>query len=346
MHNEFIGKIVAEVSGKCALNDEKTIRLLGILSGLIFGGGRGGLAGFMQLLQARGLSAVARTWLGAGEAPALAAAQVEQVFDRQLLDSIGESVGLAHGPVRMAIGVSLPTLFAALGAAGERGGPTAPAALPSPMADASSYLAEWKRGDAAGRASIRARRWGEAFTCIGRWRGLLVLGLGLLSATLLLKQCQHPGVTPPQAAAQSQSAVVEEPPRFTLENRGQRTYISGQLLSIDERAKLVGALKDSFGAENLRGDVMVKRNTAPALWLDRLVLVLPQLKFDGLKLGFNGERIRVDASTLSDQQRIELAQRLRGTFGRFEFLDLWSRAQAALAEFKVAPLSGGGLVAR
>ena len=58
------------------------------------------------------------------------------------------------------------------------------------------------------------------------------------------------------------------------------------------------------------------------------------------------ERIRVDASTLSDQQRIELAQRLRGTFGRFEFLDLWSRAQAAFAELKVAPLSGGGLVAR
>ncbi|MFT0635620.1 hypothetical protein ACMFY5_26480, partial [Pseudomonas sihuiensis] len=78
-----------------------------------------------------------------------------------------------------------------------------------------------------------------------------------------------------------------------------KVRINGQLTSIDERAALLGRLKEVFGAERLRGDILVKRQTSPAAWLDGLLELLPELKVEGLKLGFNGERIRMDSTALS-----------------------------------------------
>ncbi|MDF3936051.1 OmpA family protein [Pseudomonas citronellolis] len=338
MQNEFVGQLVEEVSRRFAMSADASGKLLGILGHLIFDEGQGGVLGFVQRLHDKGLGGLVQGWLSGDSRQELDGAQVERVLGSGTLDAIGRVLDLPAGKPAAAIGSLLPKLFAGFNANGSLID-AAPAGLLGTMAGVSALLPTLRGASAP---VVAARKSGAR-----RWWWLLLLLL-LVAASLLLRQCignHQPAevVAAPPVKNEAPAEVAKELPRLMLDNRAGKVVINGQLASIDERARLLEGLKAAYGAENISGDVSVKGGTSPAAWLDGLLALLPQLKVDGLKLGFNGERIRVDSTALTDSQRIDISEKLRASFGGFEFLGLWNRALAALAELKPG-FTGGQLV--
>jgi len=327
MYDDFIGRLLETLVRRFGLAPENAGKLLGLLAHLVLDEQRGGWTGFVQHLRRQGLGA----WLQGGpHAQAPDRAQLEQVFDAGTLGRFARHLGLSDEGLEEAVAACLPELLAGLDAAG--GAAQAGAeGLTVLMADTAELLPALRPEAISEPAGPRP----GAKRGLASWLGALLV-LSLLTMVLSFRHCSSTPVAQARVAAavevvpQPEASPVVEAPRFMLELREGKVRINGQLTSIDERAALLGRLKEIFGAERLRGDILVKRQTSPAAWLDGLLELLPELKVEGLKLGFNGERIRMDSTALSQGQRIELSQKLRETFGGFEFLGLWNRTLAAL----------------
>jgi hypothetical protein len=131
--------------------------------------------------------------------------------------------------------------------------------------------------------------------------------------------------------------------RFGFRNTAGKVAVSGQLASDADRQRLMDALTAAFGAGNVSGDITVDANTLPAGWIDKLISVLPDLKADGLKFGFDGDKLTIDTSGLPEDQRFAITEKLRKVFGGYAITGLWDRATAALAGLK-SGFSAGDLV--
>lgn len=327
MHDDFIGRLLQALVRRFGLAPENAGKLLGLLAHLLLDEQRGGWAGFVRHLHRQGLGA----WLQGGSgAQALERSELERLFDAGTLGRFARHLELTDEALAEAVAACLPELLAGLDAAG---GTTHAGAegLTVLMADTAELLPTLRQVAVPGPAGPPP----GAKRGMAPWLGALLV-LSLLTTVLSFRHCSSTPVAQARVAAvveaapQPEAGPVVEAPRFMLELREGKVRINGQLTSIDERAALLGRLKEVFGAEHLRGDILVKRQTMPAAWLDGLLELLPELKVEGLKLGFNGERIRMDSTALSQGQRIELSQKLRETFGGFEFLGLWNRTLAAL----------------
>ncbi|WP_275627127.1 OmpA family protein [Pseudomonas sp. 273] len=327
MHDDFIGRLLEALVRRFGMAPDSAGKLLGLLAHRVLDEQRGGWHGFVQHLQRQGLGA----WLEGDPSRGLDRAQLEQVFDATTLGRFARHLGLPDEQLAEAVAACLPELLAGIDAAGGQADAGA-SGLTVLMADTAELLPALQ---APAPEPVQPRHNGRRLL-LAPWLGG-VLVLSLLTAGLSLRQCSPMPVAQERVAAavemapQPEASVVTETPRFMLELREGKVRINGQLASIDERASLLGRLKEVFGAEHLRGDIRVKRETAPAAWLDGLLELLPELKVEGLKLGFNGERIRMDSTLLTQAERIELSQKLRETFGGFEFLGLWNRTLAALS---------------
>ncbi|QWP75295.1 OmpA family protein [Lysobacter sp. K5869] len=192
---------------------------------------------------------------------------------------------------------------------------------------------------------------GKAGGGSGKWLPWLLLGAALIVAFLLFKGCAgHPAQTPPAETPPpaADAAVATPPPAapaasapaaqtvagVAIENAAGKAVVSGRLSSDAEKAKLMDALKATFGAENVQGEVAVDAAAAPAAWLDRLIGFLPELKAAGAKLSVDGDKIAIDTSALPDDRRLALSEKLRGIFGDFEISGLWDKGISALSSLK------------
>ncbi|SDJ73007.1 OmpA family protein [Pseudomonas delhiensis] len=332
MQNDFIGQLLEDLCRRFGMAPDNAGKLLGLLAHRVLDEQRGGWDGFVQHLQRQGLGAWLQGWLEGDRSRLLDHAQLEQVFEAGTLGRFARHLGLPDGQLAEAAAGCLPGLLAGIDAAGGQADARA-AGLTVLMADTAELLPVLQQAPAPEPA--QPRHDGRRLPLTPWLGGVLVLAL--LTLGLSLRQCSSTPVAQERVAAavevapQPEASVVAEAPRFMFELREGKVRINGQLASIDERASLLGRLKEVFGAEHLRGDIRVKRETAPAAWLDGLLELLPELKVEGLKLGFNGERIRMDSTLLTQAERIELSQKLRETFGGFEFLGLWNRTLAALS---------------
>ena len=180
----------------------------------------------------------------------------------------------------------------------------------------------------------------------------LLLAAALVAAFFLLRGCKKPepaAVVPPAATAPAEPAAAAVPsaaPTFAFENvDGSKVTVHGALASEAEKTRLWNALKAAFGDGNVNGDIVINPNTAPAGWLDRLIALLPDLKAKGVKFNFDGDRLKLDTSGMSEADRFALTDKFRTAFrdGQYEITGLWDRAMAALAALKPG-YSGGDLV--
>ena len=361
--------LLADVAARFGLPLDTARRLLAQLIALIFNEKSGGAAGFADLLRSRGLGPMVDSWIGQGPNQPITSAQLEQALGADEIDVLASQTGLERSLVGSALAALLPDTFNSLsedgrlpatlpdrirgflaglgGAPGTVGLGTAAAVGVARAADRTGSAVHEAARDigVVDRHAVR-----ETSSGIGRLLPWLLLGGLLVAALLWSRGCRRDeAVVPPPAdatpAARADAATTAGAPRVGFANRDGQVTIDGRLASEAEKRRLIDALKAAFGADNIRDDISIDTTLAPAGWLDRLIALIPDLKANGLKFQFDGDRLKLDSSGLSEAERFALTEKFRIAFrdGPYEITGLWDRAMAALAGLKDG-FSGGDLV--
>ncbi len=105
--------LITEVASKFGLGS-KASSILSALLGLMFNKNTGGMSGFLDKLTSGGLGKIVTSWVGKGDSMAVNATQVEDALGSGVISSMASKLGLASGPVGMAIAHILPKVVNAL----------------------------------------------------------------------------------------------------------------------------------------------------------------------------------------------------------------------------------------
>lgn len=331
---------------------KKASQLVGMLVALIFNEKRGGAAGFIQAFRNANLGHLIASWLGNNVKTPLSSHQVESVLGPALLGSMASRLALTQTTTLEATTKILPEVVAALAHNGQMPNgslvPESLRGLVDGIGDFVGTLGQWGWGGvAAGSAAVaggirvvdrtalnlspppRKRSSGVLFwlLLLAAFIGALLLYLGYSREPRPTAQLETRAPVPAVAAEQGK-------PRFALENLDGKVVVNGQLAGEPEKLRLMDALRATFGAGNVTGDITVDTKTAPARWMDKLIALLPELKRTGIKLGFDGDKLQLDTSALPEDQRFALSQKLRADFAGLQISGLWDKAMAALSMLK------------
>ncbi|GAA5071174.1 OmpA family protein [Lysobacter panacisoli] len=286
------------------------------LADSIFDEKTGGFAGFRHRFEQAGLGSLLQSWIGTKPGDnVLQPDQFSAGFGQEEGRRIARQLGVAPAAVNMAGAQVLPKLIGLITSDGR-----VPTSLPA-------HVGALLQGG--------ERRQGSGFA----WLKWLVLAGLLVLLFLLLRNC-HRSTTPDvpngpgDTASAVQTSVAQTAPQLQLETADGGVKVSGTLVSETEKSRLWDALTAQFGADKVSGDIVLDPQTMPAGWMDKLIAALPQLKADGLKFGFDGDKLSIDTSALPEAQRFEVSQQLRSLFGGYAITGLWERATAALASLK------------
>lgn len=335
--------LIREAASRFHLGDNAG-RLVRLLVDSIFDPAYGGFAGLRRRFDEAGLDGLFSSWIGTTPGDnVLQPDQFSAGFGQTQASSIANTLGIPAAAVNMAGAWLLPKIIGLLTPGGsiptsrpadyERWFTAAPAAV-APAAAAPAHINRPAPAPAASSG--------------GWWKWVLLL-LALLIAFFLFRSCKkEEAVTPPPpaapvAATQPAAPAEKANPRFGFENVDGKVMVNGQVPTDADKTRLWDALKANFGEGNLSGDITVDPATLPAEWLDKLIAALPELKANGLKFGFDGNKLSIDTSGLAEADRFTVSDKLRSLFGGFEISGLWDRAAAALAGLK-AGFSSGDLV--
>lgn len=315
---------------------DKAGRFVGLLADSLVNSRTGGFGGFTKRFEDAGLGDLLKSWIGARPADnVLQPDQFSVGFGQSESNRIATLLNVMPGTVNMAGAEALPKLVGLLTANSSH-----PSALPAPLA----ALLQGKKHTPPAR---QKRGLGWLF-----W--LLVLLLLAISECQPSKAPSTAGTPAPVTATPATTEVQEtavqepveqapEPAQFLLENRDGHVTVNGRLPSEADKQRLWDALKAQFGATNLSGDIVIDPQTMPADWLDKLIAALPKLGAQGLKFGFDNDKLSIDTSALPEDQRFEISQQLRELFSGYSMSGLWERATAALAGLQ-SGFSAGDLV--
>lgn len=326
--------LIREAASRFHLGDNAG-RLVRQLVDAIFDPANGGFAGLQKRFTDAGLDGLFSSWIGTTPGDnVLQPDQFSAGFGQNLASGIASKLGIPAAAVNMAGAWLLPKIVGQL----TQGG-TLPSSRP---ADYERWFGtSTPTAGYSGGGTVASKPSG------GFWKWLLPLIL-LLAAFLLFRSCKKeetvaPAPMQPAATTQPAAPVAQANPRFGFENVDGKVTVSGQVASDADKTRLWDALKANFGEGNLAGNISVDPATLPAGWLDKLIAALPDLKAKGLKFGFDGDKLNIDTSGMSEADRFSVSDKLRSLFGGFQISGLWDRAAAALSGLK-AGFSGDDLV--
>lgn len=312
-----------------------------LLLGQIFDPDRGGIAGLQGRFADAGLGDLLNSWIGGHAADnVLQPDQFSAILGQDQVTRIATRLGIPNALVTLAGATLLPRLVSLLTRGGTLpGAPPPEAALLSLDGDLGAAPPRPANpAPAAAPAALRSYTPLDSRRSSMGWLKWLVPLLLIIAVVLMLRSCKDDEVInppPPELAATPlppapAPAVVQPAARFGMENTGGKVSVKGQLASEAEKARLWQALTATFGAAYLSGDITVDPATLPADWIDKLVTVLPALKADGLRLGFDGDRLELDTSVMNEQARYALSDRMRSLFSGYQISGLWDPAAAAV----------------
>lgn len=139
----------------------------------------------------------------------------------------------------------------------------------------------------------------------------------------------------------AQEIVPDRDPRLSLVQRGDQIAVHGSLPTEAARRRIWSSLVSLYGGRNVHCHIVLDPGVREARWLHALIKLLPKLRKNGLVLGFEGTRLRIDSSALSESERFSVSQVLRQNFSSLSIMDgLWGPGLSALSALpKDAPLS-------
>lgn len=326
--------LIREAASRFHLGDDAG-RLVRQLVDAIFDEHSGGFSGLRDRFASAGLDDLFSSWIGTTPGDnVLQPDQFNTGFGNDTVSRIASDLGLPPASVNLAGAWLLPKIVGLL----TRGG-TVPSSRPAEydswfVAPAAASVAQPPAAAVVQPAATVAPAQDSG---LGFLKWLIPLLL-LVGAFLLFRSCKQnepvapatPAATPAPVVAEPATPAAIVPARFGFENSNGTVTVNGQVASDGEKTRLWDALVATFGAGNVNGDIVVDANTAPAGWLDKLIALLPDLKASGLKFGFDGDRLSLDTSGLSEADRFALSEKFRGAFSGFDISGMWDRAMAAL----------------
>ena len=301
----MIDDAIEDVAGRFGLGP-KSGQLMHELVHLITGS-PGGVGGFIDKFRSAGLGSEVTSWLGRSDGAALAGPQVERALGSTALGGIASRLGLASGVVATAIGYILPKLIGQITPGG-----VIPSGIPASL---SGFLQATPIQTTTRRVEQVAPR---AISVIhdaphlGRWLIPLLAALGILGLFwYLLSPRPEPVVaTAPAPAVLPPAPIPSVPAHLALTNDDGIITYSGVVHDESTRTSIMDALKGTFGADKVKGDITINANAGPAPWLVDLRTALENLKTSGVQAVFDGNSLKV-GGLISDSDRDGILNSLR-----------------------------------
>lgn len=318
--------LLQEVAKKFGLGN-KASWILSTLLSLIFNRSKGGMSGFLEKLTAGGLGKIVNSWVGQGEPMAVNPTQIESAIGSGVISNLASKLGLASGPVGMAIAHMLPKVISALTPDG-----VIPDSIPSGIAQ---YMKDDEVETTTSTVETTATReqvvnhTQENYTRVSeeetegsgfRWWWLL-LPLFLLLGWCTLNQ---------PSSTTEESAVVSDPaapttqvskinPTLSISNEADNFNVSGTVTDNATKQSIFDSLSSLVGSDKISGDITVDPNADSAGWLTKIPGIISLLKgAPGAKLNFDGNDISLSGDM--EQGVIDgLMQKLKEMFGENGF---------------------------
>jgi len=270
-------------------------------------GSPGGVGGFIDKFRSAGLGSEVTSWLGRSDGAALAGPQVERALGSTALGGIASRLGLGSGVVATAIGYILPKLIGQITPGG-----VIPSGIPASL---SGFLQATPIQTTTRRVEQVAPR---AISVIhdaphlGRWLIPLLAALGILGLFwYLLSPRPEPVVaTAPAPAVLPPAPIPSVPAHLALTNDDGIITYSGVVHDESTRTSIMDALKGTFGADKVKGDITINANAGSAPWLVDLRTALENLKTSGVQAVFDGNSLKV-GGLISDSDRDGIINSLR-----------------------------------
>ncbi|HEL2978930.1 TPA: OmpA family protein [Stenotrophomonas maltophilia] len=272
-----------------------------------------GVDGLQQRFEQAGLAARFHSW----RHPAtlrlpVVASELERALGAHTLAMLAHRGGMSPGPFRVMICHLLPGIVTMMSTPH-----TADQAAVAAISLRRSAMPRRMRGLVPSRAM-----YGMALRSV-LWMLATVAVLGL--ATALWMKTRAPLWTV-QDIPRQQEALL------SLHQRGTQVQVHGRLPSESDRRRVWNALSAVHGVHNLRGGIALAPHTQAPRWLDRLIVDLPHLQGDGLRLAFAGAQLQIDTQAMRESERLAISRRLRQDFPALEMSGLWGPGLAALAQ--------------
>ena len=266
----------------------------------------GGPEGFLDLFRRAGLGDVITSWFGGKEGRPITPSHLESALGTGTIDTLAASSGLTRTVVSAAAAFMLPKL---IGWLTPNGMFPSGAALRSQIANHTVRSAIPPVEPRMARAYDRRAGWPSWLP----WAAAAALAL---AASLWMR---------------SPTGTLD--PQLTVTNRDGRVTYSGVVHNETEQTAIVEALRTTFGAANIDGNLLIDRNVRRASWLPRVGDLFAALKASGADISLNGDRLRL-GGWLSAVDREALTGRLHGILGTR--LDIASLGDAAVDAVRTA----------
>jgi flagellar motor protein MotB/uncharacterized protein YidB (DUF937 family) len=294
-------QLVNDAASRFGLSTSSVSALVrGVLS-LITNERLGGAEGFVDLFRRAGLGDVITSWYGGKEGKSITTSQIESALGANTLDRLSSSSGLTRATVTSLLTFLLPKVIGRLTPGG---------VLPSNaslLSQVSNYMD--RPVTKVYERKPESRGW-------PRWLPWAAAALLALAGFFWLR---------------GPAGTID--PQLTLINRDGRVTYSGLVRDARTETAIVDALRTTFGAGNVSGDLKVDRNVKRASWLPRAGDLVTALKTPGTEVSLNGNAVSV-GGWLSASDRQALSDRLRGIFG--PEATIHSRGDAAAAAVRSA----------
>lgn len=287
----------------------------------------GGLGGFLDKFKHAGLSEVVASWLGQGPGQDLQPAQIEAVLGSGFLAGIAHRIGLDTSFLAAPVAFSLPRIVDLLTPAGE-----VPATLPSDARALLGAAPASTAGATTAAAPAPAKSPGARFWWFPALLALIAIAayFAWQTPTGKMPQTAQPEVAP--------TPVAKTPAKLSITNTNGQVLYGGKVADETTRDQVIAALKQAFGADNLRGTLNIDPGTEAAAWLSKLTAALGELKVSGAEAIFEGKNIFVGG--LPDSDLATLKERLASIFGAdFSLASLVDRVSAAIASAREQTLA-------
>ena len=293
-------------------------------------GSQGGIAGFLNLFKAAGLSSDVASWLGHSNAAPLAAPQIDKVLGTSALGGIANRLGLGQAAVSTALGYAVPKLIGLLTPNG-----VIPTSLPAEVTNFLSPAPIYHAAEAAVRRPVAPAAYTPAQAAprridvypakpaahdepaLTRWLWPLLGALAVLGFGLYFWPTNRTTVVPPVAQApvvEPAPALALAPPRLAISNDDGVIHYSGVVHDEETRNSIVNSLKAVFGADKTQGDIAVDLNRAAAPWLVNFRNGVESLKTPGVQAVFDGNSVNI-GGVIGDAERDRVAASLKSALG-------------------------------
>jgi len=271
-------------------------------------GSPGGLNGFIDKFRSAGLGSQVTTWLGRADGAALTGPQVEQALGSSVLGGIANRLGLAGGVVGTAVGYLLPKVIGHITPGG-----VIPSGIPAALSSYTQATPIQTMTRRVEQVAPRAINVIHDAPHLGRWLIPLLVGLGILGLFWYLLSGNQPApvvATAPAPAVLPPAPIPSVPAHLALTNDDGIITYSGIVHDESTRTSIMDALKGTFGADKVKGDITINANAGAAPWLVDLRTTLENLKTSGVQAVFDGNSLKV-GGLISDADRDGIISSLR-----------------------------------